>query len=80
MLFEDMELKEIVQVVGKWLLAVIIFGGLFTILLVKRFGAEEISVNRKIDSKQTVIVFVTTSKMSSNKDIKNILGYKCFFK
>ena len=71
--WDDYELQELVQIIGKWLIAVVIFGGLFTYILITRFGGQEIAINKKINSRHTVIAFVTTSKTKNNNEIKEVL-------
>ena len=70
---EDTNLLELLKQVRLWALIVIIFGGLFTYILIKRFGGQGIFINEIIDSRRSVVVFVTTTKTSNNTEIEKVL-------
>ncbi len=67
---DDLNLKEFATKIFIWVFVVLVFGGLMTIILVKKFGSENISINKRIDKEQSLFVLVV------NEDTKNISTYK----
>ena len=70
---EDLDLKELLMKLGIWLAVVVVFGSLMTIILVNRFGSKGISINSKIDKKQTMIILVVSNDTKNTSKIKNII-------
>ncbi|MBP5679138.1 MAG: hypothetical protein J6X28_04860 [Bacilli bacterium] len=71
---EDVELKELIQKIGLWFLVFILFGSLFVIMLVNKFGAKEIAINQKLEKQSSLVILVTTTKIKNNREIKNELN------
>ena len=73
---EDQDLKELIVKLGAWLFVVVVFGSLMTIIFVNKFGSQEISINKKIDKKDSLVILVINNKVDNTKEIKNTLKKK----
>ena len=67
----DIDLKEFFSKIIIWVLIVIVFGSLGTIIFANRFGAEDISINKKINSKQTLMILVIKTDTKNKAQIEN---------
>jgi len=70
---EDLELKELFRNLGIWLILFLVFGSLFVIILVNKFGSKDISINQKIDKKESLVILIVTKDTKNTKEIKNEL-------
>ncbi len=70
---EDLDLKELIRNVIVWLVILVIFGSLLLIILINKFGGNDISINKKIDQKKSLVVLVINSKTKNKKQIENTL-------
>lgn len=67
---DDEELKDLLRKIAIWLGVVVVFGGMFIVVLVRRFGSVDSSLNEKIDSQTSVTILVETSASKKMQEIK----------
>ena len=68
---EDTDLKELIHKVGIWLFVFIVFGGLFTIILTRKFGsAEDTPVLKKLENDNDLVILFTASNISNLDNIR----------
>ncbi len=82
---EDLELKELARNIGIWLFALIVFGSLFVIILINKFGVKDISINQAIDKEDELVVLVLNTDTKNRNEIKkclneNNVSYKIVYK
>ena len=70
---EDLDLKEFLTNIGIWIFIVVVFGSLFTLVLINKFGVKEISINKKIEKKDNLYVLVVSKEDKNLKEIKKTL-------
>ena len=70
---EDLDLKEFLTNIGIWIFIVVVFGSLFTLVLINKFGVKEISINQKIEKKENLYVLVVSKEDKNLKEIKKTL-------
>ncbi len=70
---EDTNLRELIIKLVVWLVVVLVFGSLMTIILVNKFGSKNISINKKIDKEQNLVVLVVSKNTKNTKEIKSLL-------
>ena len=70
---EDLELKELFRNLGIWLILFLVFGSLFVIILVNKFGSRDIGINQKIDKKESLVILIVTKDTKNTKEIKKEL-------
>ena len=76
---EDLDLKEFISSVKIWGILVAVFGTLAIIIFINKFGAEDININRKIDSKKSLVILVVKSDTKNTKALESKLkndGFK----
>jgi hypothetical protein len=82
---EDLELKELARNIGIWLFVLIVFGSLFVIILINKFGVKDISINQAIDKEDELVVLVLNTDTKNRNEIKkclneNNVSYKIVYK
>lgn len=82
---EDIDLKEFITKLIIWVVVVVLFGSLLTIILINKFGSKDIKINKKIDSQESIIILVVNSDDEDTKKIqkelkKNDLKYEIVYK
>ena len=82
---EDLELKELARNIGIWLFVLIVFGSLFVIILINKFGVKDISINQAIDKEDELVVLVINTDTKNRNEIKkclneNNVSYKIVYK
>ena len=70
---EDLPLKEFAKNLLIWLVVFVVFGSLFVIILVNKFGSRDITINQKIDKKDSLIVLVVSNDTKNKRDIESVL-------
>ena len=70
---EDTNLRELAIKLIVWIVIVLVFGSLMTIILVNKFGGKGIPINKKIDKNSNLIVLVVSKKTNNTKEIKKVL-------
>ncbi len=71
---EDLELKELARYIGIWLFVLIVFGSLFVIILINKFGVKDISINQAIDKEDELVVLVLNTDTKNRNEIKKCLN------
>lgn len=71
---EDLELKELARNIGIWLFVLIVFGSLFVIILINKFGVKDISINQAIDKEDELVVLVLNTDTKNRNEIKKCLN------
>ena len=71
---EDLELKELARNIGIWLFVLIVFGSLFVIILINKFGVKDISINQAIDKEDELVVLVINTDTKNRNEIKKCLN------
>ena len=70
---EDLELKQLGKEVGIWLFVFIVFGSLFVLVLVNKFGVKDIAINKQIEKKDQLVILVLESENKNKSEIKKLL-------
>jgi len=70
---EDTNLKEFTTNIIIWLVVVLVFGTMLTIVFINRFGSKEISINKKIEKQQELVILVISNETKNTNRIKEVL-------
>ena len=70
---EDANLKEFTTNIIIWLVVVLVFGTMLTIVFINRFGSKEISINKKIEKQQELVILVISNETKNTNKIKEVL-------
>ncbi len=73
---EDLDLKELSKNLVIWLIVTVVFGSMMTIVLVRKFGSQDISINKKIDEKKSMTVLIINNQTKNKKQIIDLLKEK----
>ena len=70
---EDLELKELARNIGIWLFVLVVFGSLFVIILINKFGVKDIAINQKIEKNKELVILVLDTNTKNKKEIQKCL-------
>ena len=70
---EDTDLKELSRNLIIWLVVVVVFGSLMTIIFINKFGSKDIPINKIIDKKESLVVLIINNETKNTEQIQKKL-------
>lgn len=76
---EDTDLKELIRKIGIWFFVLVVFGGMFVVILTRKFGTQDTPVLKKLENDNDIVILFTANNINNIKEIKYELNRNSIF-